>query len=150
MLWERGKAYSQDLRERIFAAAEAGLRVGEIADQLLVSDSYVSKVLGRQRRTGERMARPQRCHVAPKLACYHDAIREHVSANPDITLGALQVWLRDQHKVSASAALICRTVNQLDLTLKKSPCGQLSRTGRTSPQREPNGGKSSRVSIPAS
>jgi hypothetical protein len=66
------------------------------------------------------------------------------------TLGALQVWLRDQHKVSASAALICKTVNQLDLTLKESPCGQLSRTGRTSPQREPNGGKSSRVSIPAS
>lgn len=123
MLWERGKAYSQDLRERVFAAAEAGLRVGEIADQLLVSDSYVSKVLGRQRRTGERTARPQRCHVAPKLARYHDAIREHVWANPDITLSELQAWLQDQHKVSASAGLICQTVNQLDLTRKKVPAG---------------------------
>ena len=150
MLWERGKAYSQDLRERVFAAAEAGLRVGEVADQLLVSNSYVSKVLGRQRRTGERTARPQRCHVAPKLACYHDAIREHVSAHPDITLGELQAWLQDQHNVSASAGLICQTVNQLDLTLKKSHCGRLSRIGRTSPQREANGGKSSRVLIPAS
>jgi transposase len=150
MLWERGKAYSQDLRERVFAAAEAGVRVGEIADQLLVSSSYVSKVLGRQRRTGERAARPQRCHVAPKLARYHDAIREHVSAHADITLGELQTWLRDQHKVSASAALICKAVNQLDLTLKKSPCGRLSRTGRTLPQREPNGGKNSRALTPAS
>ncbi len=33
MLWERGKAYSQDLRERVFAAWDAGLRVGEIAEQ---------------------------------------------------------------------------------------------------------------------
>jgi len=28
MLWERGKAYSQDLRERIFAAWDAGLIAG--------------------------------------------------------------------------------------------------------------------------
>ncbi len=52
MLWERGRAYSQDLRERVFAAWEAGLRVGEIAEQLLVSIAYVSKALGRERRTG--------------------------------------------------------------------------------------------------
>jgi transposase len=65
MLWERGKAYSQDLRERVFTAWDAGLRVGEIPEQLLVSVSYVSKVLGRERRTGERTVRPQRGHVTP-------------------------------------------------------------------------------------
>jgi transposase len=68
MLWQRGRAYSQDLRERVFAAWEAGLRVGEIAEQLLVSIAYVSKALGREQRTGERTVRPQRCHITPKLA----------------------------------------------------------------------------------
>jgi hypothetical protein len=31
MLWRRGKSYSQDLRERVFAAADDGERVGRIA-----------------------------------------------------------------------------------------------------------------------
>lgn len=149
MLWERGKAYSQDLRERVFVAADAGLRVGEIAEQLLVSVSYVSKALGRERRTGERTARPQRGHVAPKLAAYYDAIRDHVLANPDITLAELQTWLGDEHKVSASAGLICMTLNKLGLTLKKSLCGRLSRIGQTSPRPEPSGERSSRALNPA-
>ena len=67
MLWRRGKVYPQDLRERVFAASAAGLRVGVIAERLMVSVSYVSKTLGRQQRTGERTARPQRCHLAAKL-----------------------------------------------------------------------------------
>ena len=32
MLYQRGKAYSQDLRERVFAASDDGERVGEVAD----------------------------------------------------------------------------------------------------------------------
>jgi transposase len=150
MLWERGKAYSQDLRERVFAAWNAGLRVGEIAEQLLVSVSYVSKVLGRERRTGERTVRPQRGHVTPKLAAYDDTIREHVLANPDATLAELQAWLGDAHKVSVSIGLICTTLKKLGLTLKKSPCGRLSRTDRMLPQRALNGGRSSRTLTPAS
>jgi hypothetical protein len=31
MLWEQGKAYSQDSRERVFAAADDGEPVGPIA-----------------------------------------------------------------------------------------------------------------------
>ena len=45
MLWEQGKPYSQDLRERVLAAADDGERVGRIAVLLRVSVSYVSKVL---------------------------------------------------------------------------------------------------------
>jgi hypothetical protein len=77
--------------------------VGEIAEQLLVSVSYVSQVLGRERRTGERTVRPQRGHVTPKLAAYHDTIREHVLANPDVTLAELQAWHRFRCDQSPSA-----------------------------------------------
>jgi hypothetical protein len=45
MLWQHGKAYLQDLRDRMFAAADAGMLVGRIAENLLVSGPYVSKVL---------------------------------------------------------------------------------------------------------
>src|SRR4051812_23009312 len=72
-----------------------------LTEQLLVSVSSVSKVLGRERRTGERTVRPQRGHVTPKLAAYHDAIREYVLANPDVTLAELQAWLCEAHDLSA-------------------------------------------------
>ena len=45
MQWRRGKAYSQDLRDRVFALCDAGDAVGEIAEALCVSVSYVSKNL---------------------------------------------------------------------------------------------------------
>jgi hypothetical protein len=31
MLWQRGRSYAQDLRERVFAAFDSGLPVGQIA-----------------------------------------------------------------------------------------------------------------------
>jgi transposase len=80
MLFRRSKAYFQDLRERVFALADAGDAVGEIAQALCVSVLYVSKALSRRRDTGERSARPQRCHVPPKLAALYDTIRAEVAS----------------------------------------------------------------------
>jgi transposase len=118
MLWQRGKAYSQDLRERVFAAADDdGLRVGQIAAQLRVGASYVSKVLGRRRQTGGTTALPQRCHVPPKLADLHGAIEAQVISRPDATIAELRAWLLETHEVSASTGLINKTLAALDLTL---------------------------------
>jgi transposase len=66
---------------------------------LMVSVSYVSKVLGRRRRSGEPTARPRRCHVPPKLAEYHAAtLRARVSTCPDATVAELQAWMQETHK----------------------------------------------------
>jgi transposase len=127
MLWQRGKAYSQDLRERVLASADEGGQVGQIARLLRVSVSYVSKVVGRRRTTGETAARPQRGHLRPKLAEWHGAIRDQVSARPDMTLEELRAWLLATHQVSASVGLIWHTLATLGLTLKKSHSGRLSR-----------------------
>src|ERR1700750_476699 len=79
MLYQRGKAYSQDLRERVFAASDDGERVGEIAELLRVSVSYVSKTLTRRRTTGETTARQQHSHQMPKLAPFYVAIGGYVA-----------------------------------------------------------------------
>jgi len=139
MLWKRGRAYSQDLRERVFAEADDGGTVGEIATLLRVSVSYVSKVLSRRERTGETTTRPQRCHVKPKLAALYGEIRQRVTDKPDATIAELQLWLRQAHQVSASTGLICETLALLDLTRKKSRSGRLSRTVPTSPRHAWNG-----------
>jgi transposase len=150
MLWQRGKAYSQDLRERVLARADRGDRVGQIARALQVSVSYVSKVLSRRRETGETAARPQCNHVPPKLADLHDAIRGQVAAKPDATLAELRAWLTAEHKATASDALMCKTMRTLDLTRKKSRCAPANRIARMSPRRARNGARGSRASSPAS
>jgi len=143
MLWQRGKAYGQDLRERVFAASDEDTPVGVIAEMLFVSTSYVSKVLGRRRDTGETTARPQRCHVPPKLKPYHSAIRKRVSACPDATLEELKAWLLEAHDVEASTTLIWETLKLLDLTLKKRPFTRPNRIDRMSLRRAETGGGNS-------
>ncbi len=119
MLWRHGKPYSQDLRERVFAAADDGEPVGRIATMLRVSVSYVSKVLSRRRLTGQTEARPQRCHVVPKLSSLLAGIAAQVSRRPDATIGELRAWLLETHQVSASTGLMNKTLAALDLTFKK-------------------------------
>jgi transposase len=143
MLWRRGKCYSQDLRERVFAAADDGEPVGRIACMLRVSVSFVSKVLSRRRLTGQTTARPQRCHVVPKLSGLHPAILSQVSSCPDATIAELRAWLLETHKISASTGLINKTLAALDLTYKKSPCTPPSKRVGTLPRRAPSGASSS-------
>src|SRR3954465_14815168 len=131
MTWRRGMAYSQDLRDRVLAYSDAGELVGEIAAALCVSISYVSKVLSRRAQTGERSARPQRCHVQPKLAGLYDAIQSEVKARPDATLAELRLWLAQTHEVTASNGLMHETLRKLGLTLKKVGC--LSEDGMIAP-----------------
>ena len=101
MLYQRGKAYSQDLRERVFAASDDGERVGEIAELLRVSVAYVSKALTRRRTTGETTARQQHSHQMPKLAPFYTAIGAYVAERGDTTIEELQAWLLATHQVAA-------------------------------------------------
>jgi len=120
MRWRRGKAYSQDLRSRVLAAADEGIPVGRGATTFRVSVSYVSKVLSRRRDTGEIAARPQRCHLPPKLSALHEAIRAEAAARPDATLAELRRWLSEAHQVHASEGLMHATLLRPGLTLKKA------------------------------
>jgi transposase len=119
MLVQRGRAYSQDLRSRVPVSADEGARVGQIAAALRVSVSYVSKVLGRRRATGEVSARPQRSHLGQKLSVLHEAIRAEVAARPDATLAEPRRWLAQAHGATASDGLMHNTLARLGLTLKK-------------------------------
>jgi len=141
MTWRRGTAYSQDLRDRVLAYSDAGELVGEIAAALCVSISYVSKVLSRRAQTGELSARPQRCHVQPKLAGLYEAIQAEVKARPDATLAELRLWLAQTHEVTASNGLMHDTLRKLGLTQKKRRCTPPSKSVLMSLQRGLHGGR---------
>ena len=135
MSWRQGQAYSQDLRERVVAAVDGGMAVREAAPLFRVSIAFIYKALIRRRRTGETTARPQRCHLEPKLAGYYEAIRTEVAAHPDMTIGELRVWLSARHGVSASHSVMWTALDRLGLTLKKRASTRPNRIGRTSPPR---------------
>jgi transposase len=143
MLSQRGRAHPQALRDRVFAYADGGMSVGGIAAALLVSISYVSKVLSRRGRTGETSARPQRCHVPRKLAGHLVVIEARVLSYPDHTLPELRAWLEREHAISASLGLLSETLRQMQLTRKKRPFTPPSKPARTSRPGERRGASNS-------
>ncbi len=70
-----GKPYSQDLRERVMAAVDSGSGAYTVAPLFRVSVSYIYKVLGRRRATGETTARTGRAGRKAKLAAHDEALR---------------------------------------------------------------------------
>jgi len=56
MSWRRGKAYGQDLRDRVLAATG---RLREVAERFGLSQAYVSRVRSRHERLGQASAGAQ-------------------------------------------------------------------------------------------
>jgi transposase len=142
-----GKPYSQDLRERVIATVDSGVRVCAAARLFLVSVSYVSKVVGRCRASGETTARVGRAGRKAKLAPYDGAIRARVAAAPDATLEELLNWLAAEHEIKVSIGCLWNRLKFLKLTRKKSRSERPSRTGRMSPPHARNGLQASLISI---
>ena len=140
-----GKPYSQDLRERVIATVASGTRVCAAARLFLVSVSYVSKVVGRQRTTGETTARAGRAGRKPKLAAHDAALCARVAAYPDATLEELQTWLMAERAVKVSIGCLWNRLKFLKLPLKKSRSERPSRIGRTLPRHAMSGVRASLI-----
>ena len=138
MLYQRGRAYSQDLRERVFAAWDDGERVGEVAELRRVSFAYVSKALTRRRTTGETTVRAQHGHKLPKLAPVYAAIRAYVAERGDTTIANCDVLLARTIVGRLAHVEVAWPVAQ------KSRSGQPSRIDRTSPKPGWSGARTSR------
>jgi transposase len=122
-----GKAYSQDLRERVIAAVDTGTDAYAAAPLFRVSVSYIYKAVGRRRATGEVTARRSGGGPKPKLLPYDEALRSRVATEPDITLGELQAWLLTEHAVKVSIGCLWKRLRHLGLALKKSHSGPPNR-----------------------
>jgi len=134
-----GKPYSQDLRERVIAAVDIGTGAYVVAPLFRVSVSYIYKILGRRRATGETTARTGRAGRKAKLAAHDEALRARVGAHLDATLEELQAWLAAERKVKVSIGCLWNRLKFLELPLKKSRSEPPSRIGRMSPRRAMSG-----------
>ena len=118
------KAYSNDLRERVWRACHDGaVGPSEAAEGLGVSRSFVCKLLRRYRDEGTLCAKPRGGNRPPALTCEDlAALRGLVRERPDATLAELCRLLRERRGVTVRTWTVCRALAKLGLPPKKSPC----------------------------
>jgi len=110
------RAYSRDLRERIFRDSDAGMSSVAVAEKYDVSRAWVDRLKQRRRETGEVSPRAQRYGPHRKLGPHLSRLADLIHEQPDRTLAELQEALG----LSASLATIWRAVKQLGFTVKKN------------------------------
>jgi len=121
MGWRSGQSYSQDLRDRVFAAVDGGMAVRQVATIFKVSIAYIYKALIRRRLTGDAGSNPNRGHPPRKLSDEQDlALAAHIRSRPGITLAQAQAWLKAEHGVELSTGAMWNAAKRLGLSFKKS------------------------------
>jgi transposase len=125
--------YSQDLRDRVLAAYDRGMKTKEIATVFNVSPAWARRVKQRRREFGEttprKVGNPGICKVdRTQLA---ELVRQH----PDATLAEL----REKLGIVCGLSTICTALKKLGLSFKKRSSTRPSRIVRTWSRNAPNG-----------
>ena len=137
------QAYSQDLRERVAAAAALpGRTQPQVAAQFGVSVGFVANLVQRQRHTGSVAAKPRSGGVAPRLdARAEKRALAQVARCPDTTLAEPGEWLSRKRLPAASPATLCRLLARHGWGRKKKAS---TPANATRPECGPSAGPSSR------
>lgn len=135
-----GAAYSQDLRDRVLAAYDRGMRTKQIAKLFQVSSSWARRVKQRRRESGE--TRPRRMGGATIFKIDLVRLAELVRQQPDAT----GPELRERLGVRCTESAIYLALRRLGLTFKKRRSVRRNKPGRTLPPGASVGGRSSRRS----
>ncbi len=115
-----GRAYSQDLRDRVIEAVESdGMSRRAAARRFGVSDSSAIKWLQRYRRTGQRSPVGTGGHRRSVLAPHRDFLAAVRTEQPDITLAALCRRLAAERGVKADTGMMSRLFRREGITVKK-------------------------------
>lgn len=114
------RAYSLDLRQRIIAALEAGQPLAEVAIRFAVSSRTGRRYRQQWREEGSVSARTSPGRPPLILPDQHEALTALVLASPDATLSDYCQHWAGATGVVVSEATMCRTLQQLALTRKKS------------------------------
>ncbi len=117
--------YSQDLRDRVLAAYDRGMKTKQISVIFAVSSPWARRVKQRRRETGETTHRPMGAPIVIKVdrARLLELVREH----PDATLAELREHLGLECALSTPS----EALKELGLSFKKNdPCGGAGPPGR--------------------
>ena len=125
------KPLSEDLRDRVVAAVDAGASRRAAAKRFGISESSAIRWVRLARETGDVRAKRQGGDKrSARIEAHAPLILRLVEAQPDITLAELRSKLAEQG-VAAAVSSLWRFFDRRHITLKKSLRMRASRTGRT-------------------
>lgn len=118
-----GRPHPIELRRRVVAFVEEGNGHREAARHFRVSPKFVNDMVKLKRETGALVAKRQGNPGRGKLTGVADWVRSRLALKGDLTLDALVVELRDQHKIEVHRGSVGRLLHRLGLSHKKSHSG---------------------------
>src|SRR3954447_26658210 len=110
---------SQDLRERIAHAVEAGSSARAAAERFAVSASAAIKLMQRVRQTGSPAPAQIGGHRPPILEPYADTLRALATSKPGITLKEMREALQARGIIVKALSTIADMLHRLGLSHKK-------------------------------
>ncbi len=128
-----GAAYAQDLRDRVLAAYDRGMKTRQIADLFLVSPAWARRVKQRRRETGETTPRPMGGATVIKIDLVQ--LAELVRGRPDATIKELHALLG----IDCVESAVGMALKRLGLSFKKKRSTRRSKIVRTSHNAESRG-----------
>jgi transposase len=135
-----GTAYSQDLRDRVIAARDRGLKTKQVSSLFRVSASWVRRVMQRRRQTAPR---PRGGATVVKIDL--DRLRQLVHEQPDATTKELHQRLGIDGSVSA----VDMALRRAGLSFKKRRSMPPNRIGPMSSSVTSCGGGNNPLTTPA-
>lgn len=133
-------AFSMEFRRAVAKAHDECGSSEEVAAQFGCSESWVRRLIQRQRETGSLEPRPPKLPDNSKLKEKElQLLQELIAKKPDMTLGELAKEL----DAGVSIPTIWRATQKLGLVLKKSPSTPPSKPDPTSKKRATTGSRSS-------
>ena len=115
-----GKPYSEDLRQRIVAAVEAGASRRQAARTFSVSASSAVRVMQRWSNEGMVAARPMGAPRRSKLDDHETWLLELIVETPDMTLEEIQASLHAERGMTTSIPTIWRFYERHEISFKKN------------------------------
>jgi transposase len=111
------KPYSQDLRERVVRAVEAGASCREAAATFEIGVSSAIRWVAQLRQSGSVAAKPMGGKRSP-LDAHKDWLLELIAAEPDLTLQEIRARLAARGMIVAASS-VWRFCDRHGLTFKK-------------------------------
>jgi transposase len=127
---QMGRPYSQDLRDRVVAAAATTSR-RQAAARFGVGVAISIRWMAALTTTGTVAARPQGRARCSKLDPHEAFLRGLIDKKVDITLEEMRARLRDEHDLTVGLGTLWSFLDARDLTDKKRQPTPRSRAART-------------------
>jgi len=121
------KGYSQDLRQRVLRAVDAGHSQAEVAESFAVSVATIKRYLKQRRETGYVKPKAIPGRPAKKGAVLQAHLRAQLEAHPDATREEHCCLFQAAYGIQVSTASISRARAALGWTRKKRREEQASR-----------------------